>query len=515
MTKQALTPNSPRGRFEFVLKTYWGRRVAVPEGMGMYGSLDPIVLDCLRISANLIGMDNDFNFIPNGIDHETGSLAMSLRFDDRQSMRILARLDADLAISSAALAKASKRPDSPTEMLARLGQPYDDDLSWDQEQVALAAIVLSVVKLPDSNPLDFLIPWVARELVKLGKAVLKNTKREHTEEDDSEHPDWEDYEQAVKELLDKAPAIALWMKETRVDTGRVDLPTALEAIKTYKFKTSNVEQGAVVYRFADDWTAQELRTDTSLTQEGKGMQNCVGGYDKEVLGGHVRIYSIRDEKGLPHVTMELRRPPLAVWDKAGVRDMLPEVFCSSPDRLAWHFAQVLGKQNTKPVEEYRARAREFIANVFDKEGVGWVLAGGPVGEARLRDRHFRAIDFYRMAVEVNHLEADAFARADFSGSNLQASRFDSLDLSGAKFDGVDLSRATFNSCLLIDASFVAANARNADFRKSDCTMANFREAHLRGANFIKSIIDLADFSGADLTDIDLTSSTGRPRKLGG
>lgn len=44
----------------------------------------------------------------------------------------------------------------------------------------------------------------------------------------------------------------------------------------------------------------------ALKYEGDTMGHCVGGYCDDVAGGHARIFSLRDEKGQPHVTIETR-----------------------------------------------------------------------------------------------------------------------------------------------------------------------------------------------------------------
>lgn len=47
----------------------------------------------------------------------------------------------------------------------------------------------------------------------------------------------------------------------------------------------------------------------ALKYEGETMGHCVGGYCPDVLEGRARIYSLRDAKGQPHVTVETRKSP--------------------------------------------------------------------------------------------------------------------------------------------------------------------------------------------------------------
>ena len=55
-------------------------------------------------------------------------------------------------------------------------------------------------------------------------------------------------------------------------------------------------------------TADEYRAALSdaLKYEGDTMGHCVGGYCDDVLSGRSRIFSLRDAKGQPHVTIEVR-----------------------------------------------------------------------------------------------------------------------------------------------------------------------------------------------------------------
>ena len=47
-------------------------------------------------------------------------------------------------------------------------------------------------------------------------------------------------------------------------------------------------------------------TEEALKYEGNTMGHCVGGYCPDVMEGRSRIYSLRDAKGEPHVTIEVQ-----------------------------------------------------------------------------------------------------------------------------------------------------------------------------------------------------------------
>jgi len=81
-----------------------------------------------------------------------------------------------------------------------------------------------------------------------------------------------------------------------------------------------------------------------LANEGNAMQHCVGGYCSDVSKGTHRIYSLRDTKGEPHVTIETSGP----FDTQGY---------DSDDNTIY---QIFGKQNTKPKDEYLPAIHDFI-----------------------------------------------------------------------------------------------------------------------------------------------------------
>jgi hypothetical protein len=70
----------------------------------------------------------------------------------------------------------------------------------------------------------------------------------------------------------------------------------------------SVEPGEVVYQFPDGWTVQKLLTRAHLQQEGAALQHCVGQarhYGDDLAQGRIEIFSLRDPKGVPWVTMEV------------------------------------------------------------------------------------------------------------------------------------------------------------------------------------------------------------------
>lgn len=134
---------------------------------------------------------------------------------------------------------------------------------------------------------------------------------------------------------------------------------------------------------------EDLRV--GLRAEGDAMGHCVGGYCDDVLGGDTRIYSLRDAKGLPHVTIEttkgfagglddwIARIPQDLFEAykgefktkfgrphAGAAGVDPEwkPFLQSlrkdttepPDDII----QIKGKQNAAPVADYLPYVQDFV-----------------------------------------------------------------------------------------------------------------------------------------------------------
>lgn len=125
----------------------------------------------------------------------------------------------------------------------------------------------------------------------------------------------------------------------------------------------------------------------ALKYEGETMGNCVGGYCSDVLEGRSRIYSLRDAKGEPHVTVEVKPQTISKkWSDAEdiVQMDYPQLYNAwkmdtSPemagmnieDWLRLHhpenplinappnIIQIKGKGNAKPVDKYLPMFQDF------------------------------------------------------------------------------------------------------------------------------------------------------------
>lgn len=103
----------------------------------------------------------------------------------------------------------------------------------------------------------------------------------------------------------------------------------------------------------------EKMLEQALKYEGDTMGHCVGGYCPDVLEGKSRIYSLRDKRGEPHVTIEVQ--PMRGSELGRYAADLPEgedvaAMKNPPLRIK----QIKGKQNAAPKEDYLPYVQDFV-----------------------------------------------------------------------------------------------------------------------------------------------------------
>lgn len=98
---------------------------------------------------------------------------------------------------------------------------------------------------------------------------------------------------------------------------------------------------------------REAMLSDALKYEGETMGHCVGGYCPDVLEGRSRIYSLRDAKGQPHVTVEVK-PPHITTENPGFNE---EAWAKMSNP---RIVQIKGKANRAPNEEYRPYVQDFV-----------------------------------------------------------------------------------------------------------------------------------------------------------
>lgn len=139
----------------------------------------------------------------------------------------------------------------------------------------------------------------------------------------------------------------------------------------------------------------EKRLEEALKYEGDTMGHCVGGYCPDVLEGKSRIFSLRDARGEPHVTVEVNPSSQRVAPRH--EEILAEMKASGLDtsqldepaydaayeqalqRVKQNrppaIAQIKGKQNAAPKAEYLPYVQDFVksgkySEVGDLENTG-------------------------------------------------------------------------------------------------------------------------------------------------
>ena len=169
----------------------------------------------------------------------------------------------------------------------------------------------------------------------------------------------------------------------------------------------------------------------ALKYEGDTMGHCVGGYCPAVSSGKTKIFSLRDEKGSPHVTIEVsqnrsygtshlnaKRPEAeALALKEGL-DPESSAFVSFVNAKMTELAnadlpvsikQIKGKGNAKPADKYLPAVQDFVRsgtwdNVGDLQNTG--LVKGNRGSSVIHDGPNR--------YDVTMPEASYYTRRDLA-----------------------------------------------------------------------------------------------------
>ena len=92
-----------------------------------------------------------------------------------------------------------------------------------------------------------------------------------------------------------------------------------------------------------------LYLDEALKYEGSTMGHCVGGYSADVAEGRSRILSLRDKRGAPHVTIELKPA-----GSSSIRDL------KAGTAQQWEVHQVKGTGNARPSDRYLPYVQDYL-----------------------------------------------------------------------------------------------------------------------------------------------------------
>lgn len=152
------------------------------------------------------------------------------------------------------------------------------------------------------------------------------------------------------------------------------------------------QAGSPRYVAADDLLDAQRRQllGDALRYEGDTMGHCVGGYCDDVISGRSRIFSLRDAKGEPHVTIETAPGRRVFSDVAAAvggdvaNQWLHDEGLSLPDMVkraniptVEDIIQIKGKQNRAPNDEYLPFVQDFVksqqwGNIGDLGNTGLV-----------------------------------------------------------------------------------------------------------------------------------------------
>lgn len=198
----------------------------------------------------------------------------------------------------------------------------------------------------------------------------------------------------------------------------------------------------------------------ALKYEGETMGHCVGGYCPDVLDGRSRIYSLRDKKGQPHVTIEVapRRPTVEQATKIAIDEGLPPKGMETLERVAQimsdpafstqDIVQIKGKGNKAPKEDYLPAVQDFVrsgnwgrvgdlknAGLIDARAAGNPLPGRP---AFMTQDEFKA---FQNELSGETPPAEGFSRGGqvrgyAEGGQVSGANFPTDDFDPARIDAI-------------------------------------------------------------------------------
>lgn len=160
-----------------------------------------------------------------------------------------------------------------------------------------------------------------------------------------------------------------------------------------------------------------------LKYEGDTMGHCVGGYCDDVLEGSTKIFSLRDAKGEPHVTIEV-----APGEQPAI-------------------VQVKGKQNRAPKEDYLPFVQDFLKKPY--HGGEWDPDIGDLdytGLITTTEGLYTPDEAYQLLTspEHKHLQKDLMQQLEFMQGNPKYPEYDRL-LNGQGYaDGGLVGKQDFN-----------------------------------------------------------------------
>ena len=204
---------------------------------------------------------------------------------------------------------------------------------------------------------------------------------------------------------------------------------AIQDSETGKYITTGLKSEEQARKHLFD-TLNRQQLEDALKYEGEVMGHCVGGYCPDVEEGRSRIYSLRDAKGEPHVTIEVKPNPYAPkWEF--VKGYLPQAEemmrargITNADEveiaeLATQIAkenmppliqQIKGKANRAPKDEYLPFVQDFVksgnwSEIDDLQNTGLIVVKReqnlPGSTIKINPGYYTLDELRQLAVDNN------------------------------------------------------------------------------------------------------------------
>jgi soluble cytochrome b562 len=227
----------------------------------------------------------------------------------------------------------------------------------------------------------------------------------------------------VPQAVERVAKIDAWRAE-QIEKAAAESVKDFPPIKEYKegFKWHELKMPSHI----EDQEQAKGVLEKALKNEGELMGHCVGGYCEDVIDGNSRIFTLRDQKNKPHVTIEgtpgVRRPgsPPAEVIEQFARESAQEAneLGYAPNSPEWQnyfrggqiqkadkwardnsyetvdIAQIKGKSNGPVTDKYREMVRDFlnsqenIGEVRDLSNVDLVDTGNSRSVVRFLDENY-------------------------------------------------------------------------------------------------------------------------------
>lgn len=110
------------------------------------------------------------------------------------------------------------------------------------------------------------------------------------------------------ETLDSITTILKKKKQRGEESSamKFTIEELLEEARALLFEKKARDAGEVLYRFDDGWSIRRICTGEEMRLEGEMLGHCAGQYAERVDQGESHNYSLRDDKGFAHLTLEIK-----------------------------------------------------------------------------------------------------------------------------------------------------------------------------------------------------------------